>query len=65
MALCLTGCTKVIKCGECPMIEPDVEWSPSIPMMIGDEKKNVKCVTLEDYNRLIIWTITMQNTFCK
>ena len=61
----LMGCLRASRSGECPLINPKVEWSPAIQMYIDNEPTQVRCLKVEDYNRVLLWSITMQNMFCK
>jgi len=42
----------------CPILE--YGWSPVKQMMINGKMEQVKCMTIEDAERLRVWMITVQ-----
>jgi hypothetical protein len=66
LALSLSACRTTIQSGgKCPTLELQNGWSPARSMMVNDKERKVKCMTVEDAEKLRVWGVVMQNTFCK
>ena len=47
------------------MLELQNGWSPVKEMELNGDIVHVKCMTVEDTEKMRVWGIVMLNTFCK